>query len=43
MIVIQFSIYLRAELNIQWPNAESAQTETATATKQTKNGVKAIG
>jgi hypothetical protein len=43
--MIQFFVYLRAELNSQWPIAESARIQTTTAirqhrTKQTKNNNK---
>jgi hypothetical protein len=41
---VQFLIYLRAELNSQWPAAESAQIQTAAIrqrkTKQTKRNNK---
>jgi hypothetical protein len=30
MMIIQFFIYLRAELNSQWPITESARIQTAT-------------
>jgi hypothetical protein len=34
IVIIQFSIYLRAELNSQWPITESARMQTTTAIRQ---------
>jgi hypothetical protein len=36
IIIIQFFIYLRAELNSQWPVTESARIQTTAIRKRTK-------